>query len=173
MYRCSRVEDLPATFSAGSRSEKYPGGPTENKATEVGNPDIWNPEKLPTEGQRVQCAEEGEAAGAGNPDIQVPESLKREEGLRARHAEETEDAEWRDAERTDEGTIGEDERELVSDIGKGGPLTSRGNTTEGQEGPKKPELCHIPGGAWLQQVRSCLRDKLRSIVGREEGGGDE
>ncbi|KAJ1109550.1 hypothetical protein NDU88_006910 [Pleurodeles waltl] len=170
----SRVADFPATFSAGSRSEKYLGGPAGNEAAEVGNPDIRIPENLPIEaGQRAQRAEEGEAAGAGNPEIRVPESLKREEGLRAQSAEETKDAERRDTERANEGNIGEDERELDSDIGEGGPLTSRGNTMEGQEGPKKPELHHVPGGAWLQQVRSCLRNKLRFIVGREEGGGDE
>ncbi|KAJ1088457.1 hypothetical protein NDU88_001614 [Pleurodeles waltl] len=153
MALCSRVADFPATFNAGSRSEKYLGGPAGNEAAEVGNPDIRISENLPIEaGQRAQRAEEGEAAGAGNPDIRVPKSLKRDEGLHARRAEETKDAERRDAESADEGNIGEHERELDSDIGEGGPFTAQGNTTEGQEGPKKPELRHVPGGAWLQQV---------------------
>ncbi|KAJ1082702.1 hypothetical protein NDU88_002867 [Pleurodeles waltl] len=47
---------------------------------EAGNPDIQVPETPNREdGQRARRAEEEEAAEAGNPDIRVPEILKRED----------------------------------------------------------------------------------------------
>ncbi|KAJ1202071.1 hypothetical protein NDU88_005874 [Pleurodeles waltl] len=96
-----------------------------NDAIEAGNPDIRVPKNLTIEdGQRAWRAEEGEAAEAGNPDIRAPESLKREDGQRTRRAEEEKDAERRDVERSEEGNIGEDEKELDSFIEEGGPLTS-------------------------------------------------
>ncbi|KAJ1114736.1 hypothetical protein NDU88_002967 [Pleurodeles waltl] len=105
------------------------------------------------EGQRAQRAEEGEAAGAGNPDIRVPESLKSEEGLSVRHAEKKKekDAERREAESADKEDSGEDERTIDPYLGEVGPLIARGNPAEGQDGPKKPELRHVPEGAWLKQ----------------------
>ncbi|KAJ1117345.1 hypothetical protein NDU88_005545 [Pleurodeles waltl] len=121
---------FPATYRASSRTEKYPGGPTGNDAVKAGNPDIRVPENLTREdGQRAWRAEEGEAAEAGNPDIRVPENLKREDGQRTWCAEEGKDAERRDAERPEEGDIGEDAKESDSDIEEGdpvnrGPLTS-------------------------------------------------
>ncbi|KAJ1135531.1 hypothetical protein NDU88_001970 [Pleurodeles waltl] len=80
-YNCSRVADFPATFSAGSQSERRPRGPSENEATEVGNLGIRIPGKIPIEGRRAQRTEEGKATGAANPDIWVPERLESEEGL--------------------------------------------------------------------------------------------
>ncbi|KAJ1091186.1 hypothetical protein NDU88_004313 [Pleurodeles waltl] len=146
---CSRVAKIPATYCANSRPEKCPGGPTGKDAEE-----------------------------AGNPDIRVPESLKRKDGQRARHAQTREDVEKKDAERPEESENEEDANETKTDTEERepvnrGPLTSRDNPTEGQEGPRRQELRHVPGGAWLQQVRSCLRDRIRSVVGREEGGGGE
>ncbi|KAJ1145108.1 hypothetical protein NDU88_011400 [Pleurodeles waltl] len=131
------------------------------------------PRNIPIEGRRAQSAEEGEAAGAGNPDIRVPESLKSKEGLRAGCTEREKDAERRAAESAEKEDSGEDERTIDPYLGEGGPFNARDNPTEGQDGPKKPELRHVPGWTWLKQVLSCLRDKLRCMVGREEGGGDE
>ncbi|KAJ1101271.1 hypothetical protein NDU88_006343 [Pleurodeles waltl] len=122
---------------------------------------------------RTERAESRRGRSRRSRDPRYPGSREpKKRGWTAR-AEETKVAKRRDARSAEEGNIREDERELDSDIGEGGPLTSRSDTTEGQEGPRKPELRHVPGAAWLQQVQSCLRDKLRSIVGREEGGGDE
>ncbi|KAJ1175978.1 hypothetical protein NDU88_001263 [Pleurodeles waltl] len=106
-------------------------------------------------GQEARSAEEGEDTGAGNPGIRVPESIKREEGLRVRGAEEEKDAEGRDAGNAETGSSGEDEEKPDSELGKGGTLAYRGNTPEWQEGPKKPELRHVPGGAWLKQPAGC------------------
>ncbi|KAJ1187138.1 hypothetical protein NDU88_003917 [Pleurodeles waltl] len=44
-------------------------------------------------------------------------------------------------------------------------------TGEGDSG--KQQLCHVPGVAWFQPVRSCLKTRLSAIVGREEGGEGE
>ncbi|KAJ1151852.1 hypothetical protein NDU88_004631 [Pleurodeles waltl] len=104
---------------------------------------------------------EKDAAEAGNPDIWVPKCLKRNNGQRTHVLEREEDAGRKDTE------VAEGEPAT------GGAVTSRDDPTEGQEGPRKQEIHHVPGGAWLQQVRSCLKDKLRAIVGREEGVGGE
>ncbi|KAJ1141642.1 hypothetical protein NDU88_007970 [Pleurodeles waltl] len=37
------------------------------------------------------------------------------------------------------------------------------------ESPETKRLCHIPGGAFLQPVRSCLQSRLNVLVGKEEG----
>ncbi|KAJ1152587.1 hypothetical protein NDU88_005362 [Pleurodeles waltl] len=84
----------------------------------------------------------------------------------------------KDTGRPEESENKEDANESNTDIKEGepanrGPLTSRDNPMEGNEGPRRQELRHVPGGAWLQQVRSFLRDRIRYIVGREEGGGGE
>ncbi|KAJ1101445.1 hypothetical protein NDU88_006513 [Pleurodeles waltl] len=53
------------------------------------------------------------------------------------------------------------------------PLCSRGDITEGEGDPEKQQLRHVPGGAWLQPIRSCLKNRITAIVGREEGGEGE
>ncbi|KAJ1160506.1 hypothetical protein NDU88_001008 [Pleurodeles waltl] len=137
---CSRVSEIPATHCA-----------------DAGNPDIRVPENTNSEyGQSARRVEEGDAAEAGNTDIRVPKTLNRDNGQIVWRAERGEDAERSEEERPEDCEIREDATESDSDLEKGdpvnqGPLTSRGNTTEGQEGPRKQELRHIPGGAWLQQ----------------------
>ncbi|KAJ1199174.1 hypothetical protein NDU88_003012 [Pleurodeles waltl] len=156
MAVCSRVSDIPATYHA-----------------EAGNPDIRVPENIDREdGQSVQRTQEEDAIAAGNPDIRVPKNLKRKNGLRAARAEKEEDAEGKTAESADREDSGEDKKTTDPYLGEEEPLNARDNTTEGQDGPKKLELRHVPGGTWLKQVRSCLRAKLRFMVGWEEDRGD-
>ncbi|KAJ1081634.1 hypothetical protein NDU88_001812 [Pleurodeles waltl] len=147
----SRVVDSPATFSAGSRSERHPGGPEENGAIEDGNPDIRIPINLPIEGREARSVEKGKAAGAGNPDIRVPESFKREEGLSTGRTGEEKDAEEKTAESADRENSGENEKTSDPHLGEEGPVNTRENPTEGQDGPEKLKLRHVPGGTWLKQ----------------------
>ncbi|KAJ1087810.1 hypothetical protein NDU88_000973 [Pleurodeles waltl] len=45
-----------------------------------------------------------------------------------------------------------------------------GENLDGEQGsPETQRLRHVPGGAWLQQVRSCLQSRLNALVGKEEG----
>ncbi|KAJ1175915.1 hypothetical protein NDU88_001200 [Pleurodeles waltl] len=48
-------------------------------------------------------------------------------------------------------------------------LTPGESLNEGQGSPETLTLCHVPGGAWLRQVRSCLQSRINALVGREEG----
>ncbi|KAJ1085076.1 hypothetical protein NDU88_005209 [Pleurodeles waltl] len=169
-----RVADLPATCSIGSRSERHPWDNIRSPLTDIGNPDIRIPGNLPMKDDpEEQRGEEAEAAGVGNPDIWVPESYKSEKGLRTRCAAEGKDTETKDTENTDRGDSRENARRLESYHEERGTPTLRDNSTEEQRGPNKPELRNVPGGTYLKQVRSCLREKLRSMVGREEGGEGE
>ncbi|KAJ1217162.1 hypothetical protein NDU88_004757 [Pleurodeles waltl] len=115
--------------------------------------------------------------------LQRQETRKREVGQRARGARGEEDKEEKDAGMEEETAAGddgnterrEDAGKSILDDGKEEPnnerfLGSRGDTTEGQGGPERQQLCHVPGGAWLQRVRSCLKNRISDIVGREEGG---
>ncbi|KAJ1181422.1 hypothetical protein NDU88_006629 [Pleurodeles waltl] len=52
-------------------------------------------------------------------------------------------------------------------------LKEKGTTDGGQGGPETRGLCHVPGGAWLKQIRSCFQSRIKSLVGREEGAGGE
>ncbi|KAJ1187534.1 hypothetical protein NDU88_004309 [Pleurodeles waltl] len=97
-------------------------------------------------GRRSERVEEGEDAGAGNLDIRVPESLKTKVGLHAARAEKEKDANGRGAENRRKEDIGEDEQIIDAYLGERRPSNGRDNTLEGQDGPKKPEVRHVPGG---------------------------
>ncbi|KAJ1155799.1 hypothetical protein NDU88_008524 [Pleurodeles waltl] len=152
-----RVSDLPATCDAAD-----------------GNPDIRVPETIDKkDGQRAQRALKEDAVAAGNPDIRVPKNVKSENGLRMGHTEKEEDAEGITAKSAEREASGEDQKTTDPYLGEEETQNTRDYPTKGQEGPKKLELCHVPGGTWLNQEQSCLRGKLRFMVGREEGGGEE
>ncbi|KAJ1181062.1 hypothetical protein NDU88_006273 [Pleurodeles waltl] len=139
----SRVADFLATSSAESRAEQRSGGLAETESTETGNPDIRIPENLPAKGRRAERAEEGKTAGAWNSHIRVPETLKSKEGLRAWRAEREEDAEGRGAENIEKGDSGGDEGTNDPYLGERLTFTGREDTSEGQDGPKKPEVRHV------------------------------
>ncbi|KAJ1141845.1 hypothetical protein NDU88_008173 [Pleurodeles waltl] len=130
---------------------------------DIGNPDGRIPKHIP-----ARSKEEETIAEAGNPDIRVPDNLKKEDGLRARRALEARDEE-------EGGEQGGERREVADGQTPAEEQTSTGqdDTTKGQDGPKEPERRHVPGEKWLSQVRSCLKDRLRYIVGREGVSGDE
>ncbi|KAJ1175743.1 hypothetical protein NDU88_001030 [Pleurodeles waltl] len=91
----------------------------------------------------------------GNPDSRVPEVLEIDDGLRAQHVVEEEYAER--AEETPRGgfvTIEEtsNQREALH------PNTQ--DRIEAREETEKRELRHVPGGTWLNQVRTCLKDSI-------------
>ncbi|KAJ1176978.1 hypothetical protein NDU88_002245 [Pleurodeles waltl] len=50
---------------------------------------------------------------------------------------------------------------------------SPGDNPKGLEDPEEPERRHVPGGTWLSQVRSYLKDSFRLMKGREEAVGGE
>ncbi|KAJ1164022.1 hypothetical protein NDU88_004469 [Pleurodeles waltl] len=119
-----------------------------------------------------------EIAEAGNPDIRVSKTMKREERQRARSTSTEEDEEEKYPGTEEERATGEDAGKSILDIGEEEPqderlVNSGGYPTEGQGGPERQQFCHVPGGAWLQQVRSCLKNRIRAIVGREDGGDCE
>ncbi|KAJ1169673.1 hypothetical protein NDU88_001564 [Pleurodeles waltl] len=139
----------------------------------IGNLEEQIPDPLPA----IQGKEGEEEASAitGNPDIRVPEGLERDNGLNAQRALFIETAEGEDAEEGDAERRGRTPNPLRRTQEKAQRSLSPGDTTTGKEGPEGRELCHVTGGTWLNQVRSCLQDSLRLIIGREGsyGRGEE
>ncbi|KAJ1141549.1 hypothetical protein NDU88_007877 [Pleurodeles waltl] len=122
-----------------------------------GNPDIRVPEAIDRkDGQSARRALEEDAVAAGSPDIRVPENLKSENGLFAGRAEKEEDAEGITAESAEKKASGEDQRTTNPYLGEEEPQNARDYPTEGQDGPKKLELRHVPGGMWLNQLTAWL-----------------
>ncbi|KAJ1122517.1 hypothetical protein NDU88_001003 [Pleurodeles waltl] len=136
--------DSPTTSGIEAGAERRSADPCEHEIKDIGNPDGRIPEHIPTNSR-----EEETIAEAGNPGIRVPDRVKR------------------DAE--EERREGCKRREVIHGRTPGEEQTNAGqdNTTTGQEGPKELERRHVPGGTWLSQARSCLKDRLRYIVGRE------
>ncbi|KAJ1138967.1 hypothetical protein NDU88_005346 [Pleurodeles waltl] len=90
-------------------------------------------------------------------ETRISKDMKREEGQRARGERAEEDEEEKDAGMEEESGTGEDAGKSILDVREEEPhndrlLSSRGDPTEGQGGPERQQLCHVPGGAWLQQV---------------------
>ncbi|KAJ1092150.1 hypothetical protein NDU88_005262 [Pleurodeles waltl] len=160
--------DSPATSHIESGAERHSATSCGYKIKNIRNPESRIPVHVPVRG-----SEEETIAEAGNPDIRVPDSLNREDGLHAQRALETKDTEigvnQQGEEQLNEGRRVTDGQTLVKEQ----PDTDRDDPTTGQDGPKKFERRHVPGGTWLGQVRSCLKERFRYMVGREEGGGDE
>ncbi|KAJ1142953.1 hypothetical protein NDU88_009265 [Pleurodeles waltl] len=155
-----RVNNSPTTLQAKAGAEPPSDALEKTASVETGNLDIQIPVTIPADG-RAGKPEEENTAGTWNPDIWVPERLKRNEGLRVRDAEGEEDAEKQEAEKAERVENGGNEEKDDPDLGERWPFDSWGDTTRGQDSPTKPDLRHVPGGTWLQQVRSCLRGKLR------------
>ncbi|KAJ1120761.1 hypothetical protein NDU88_008910 [Pleurodeles waltl] len=139
--RCSRETDSPATSHIESGAERRSADSCGYEIKVIGNPDGRIPEHVPVRG-----GEEETIAGAGNLDIRVPDSLNREEGLLTGHALKTGDAEG--GEQLNEGKRVTHGQTLVEDQ----PNTGRDDPTTRQDGPRKLENRHVPGGTWLRQV---------------------
>ncbi|KAJ1104374.1 hypothetical protein NDU88_001786 [Pleurodeles waltl] len=174
-----QVADFPATSNAESKAERRSGGLAETESNETGNSPIQIPEDLPENGR----AEEGKTTRAGNLDIRVPESLKSKEGLRAGRTDREEDAEERGASNLGKEDSGGDKGTNDPYLGERRPFNGRDHTSEGWDGPKKPEFCHVPGGMWLKQegktagnpdirVPESLKSKEGLRVGRADGEED-
>ncbi|KAJ1202384.1 hypothetical protein NDU88_006184 [Pleurodeles waltl] len=91
----------------------------------------------------------------GNPDIRVPEALKVDDGLRVWRASEGRDA-GEDAEgdaEKEKGGHGDAGRHPTMEELRTPSVQDLAETEEVSEGRK---LRHIPGGTWLNQVRSYL-----------------
>ncbi|KAJ1142288.1 hypothetical protein NDU88_008615 [Pleurodeles waltl] len=134
----NRVPEIPATYNDDPRTDECPGGPAESDNEEV-----------------------------GNLDIRVSEILKSDEGQRARRAVTEKNEEETDAERHGENAKEEDRRTNHPDVkernpGNRGLPTSRDDPTEGQGGPRRQQLRHVPGGAWLHQGASAGRGWKRA-----------
>ncbi|KAJ1136776.1 hypothetical protein NDU88_003190 [Pleurodeles waltl] len=135
----SREEDSPTTYNTESGAECRSADAFEHESKDIGNPDGRIPEHLPKRSREEEIITE-----AGNPDIWVPDRLKREDGLRAHRALETENAE--------EGEERGDETREVD--GRRTPMevqTSTGleDTATGQDSPKERQSRHVLGGTWL------------------------
>ncbi|KAJ1112762.1 hypothetical protein NDU88_001023 [Pleurodeles waltl] len=140
---CSRQTDVPATVSTESGTESRFSF---HDDTLTGRPSNVSAASL-----------------AGNPDIRVPETVKIEDGLRAARGEKEKDADR--AGRTPRG--GSEETE-------GTPRTREALNTSTQdriatkEETEERELCHVPGGTWLNQS-----PKKSIFAGQEETWGKE
>ncbi|KAJ1171323.1 hypothetical protein NDU88_003186 [Pleurodeles waltl] len=119
----------------------------------------------------------------GNPDIRVSQSVQKEDGQRAQR-EEKEDGQRVQREEKEDGAVIEEgdankqesaNRKVPEDgrLDEQSASTPRGGPTEGQRSPEQRRLRHVPGGTWLKQVRSCIKNRLSALVGREKGGEDE
>ncbi|KAJ1217783.1 hypothetical protein NDU88_005373 [Pleurodeles waltl] len=160
---CSRVSESQATSQTKPGAEYRFPDPGRHDNKDIGNPDGRIPDHIPA------VLEEGKTiAMTGNPDIRVPDAREREEGLHVWHAFTKTDAEEGDAEngRRRETSTTQTKKEEPTE-------THPGDTIMGQEGPEELERRHVPGGTWLSQVRSCLKDSIRFMVGREGAAGGE
>ncbi|KAJ1207464.1 hypothetical protein NDU88_002855 [Pleurodeles waltl] len=160
---CSRVSESPATSQTKPGAEYRFLGPGRHDNEDIGNPDGRIPDQIPA------VLEEGKTiAMTGNPDIRVPDAIEREDGLRARCTFTNTDAEEGEAEN------GRRRETSTTQTKKGEPTeTDPGDTITGEEGPEELKRRHIPGGTWLSQVRSCLKDSIRFMVGKEGAAGGE
>ncbi|KAJ1092918.1 hypothetical protein NDU88_006028 [Pleurodeles waltl] len=84
----------------------------------------------------------------GNPDIRVPEGIEKKNGLHEEEGEEKENA--------DEDAGPERRR---ADSGETMKTTTQGQITTKRE-PEGRRFRHVPGGTWLNQVRSYIMDNL-------------
>ncbi|KAJ1178691.1 hypothetical protein NDU88_003933 [Pleurodeles waltl] len=104
--------------------------------------------------------------GLGNPDIRISQSVQEKDGQCARGEEKEDKAVGEDGDA--------DERDSVSrSVPEDGRLdeqsvsTPRGGPTVGHRSPEQQGLRHVPGGTWLKQLRSCMKNRLSALVGRE------
>ncbi|KAJ1127945.1 hypothetical protein NDU88_006338 [Pleurodeles waltl] len=117
------------------------------------------PKQSKIDRQRAQRALNDDAVAAGNPDIRVPENIKNENGLCVGRAEEEEDAEELSTPSAENEACGKDQKATHPYLGEEETQNTRDYPTKGQEGPKKLELCHVPGWMWMNQALQRDHDK--------------
>ncbi|KAJ1188641.1 hypothetical protein NDU88_005400 [Pleurodeles waltl] len=99
----------------------------------------------------------GEAGNRlGNPDIRVPDRTEKEDGLRARGAEEEENAVG------DERKGDEETKDLKSNGNSKDSLETNGQPRAGRRAEGR-DLCHVPGGMWLTKG-ACRETPLPQCV---------
>ncbi|KAJ1178638.1 hypothetical protein NDU88_003881 [Pleurodeles waltl] len=152
-----RAPKHPAIEYGGLQAARYPGG---TAGVEQGNTPLWN------------------------PDIRIP-VVKYEVGLPRPRRKDTEAEEpCREYEEAEE-LCGQDDAEkmvqgdaVMGESRTKGPrkernrleqLTPGESLDEGLASPGPTTVRHVPGGAWLQQVQSCLQSRINALVGKEEG----
>ncbi|KAJ1138845.1 hypothetical protein NDU88_005226 [Pleurodeles waltl] len=103
-----------------------------------------------------------------NPDFRVPEKEKLDDGLRkgAQEEEETEDANGRAEEEENAGVQDGEGASGNSDV----PSTKTDPTKETKQEETRIHR-HIPGGTWLNKIRSLFKRQDRNTKTR--GGGEE
>ncbi|KAJ1163803.1 hypothetical protein NDU88_004255 [Pleurodeles waltl] len=158
---CSRESDSAATSDMIQGAEGRSNDPGEHCIGHIRNPDDRIPVSLP--GQQTK---EDAFAIPGNSDIRVSEEMEIKDGLRARGASEKEDAKEK---RTGRG--GDLEKRPDHEPEEERTETHSEDNPKGRDGPEEPERRHVPGGTWLSQVRSYLKDNFRLMRGREETVG--
>ncbi|KAJ1083626.1 hypothetical protein NDU88_003783 [Pleurodeles waltl] len=130
----------PQKGSSGSVKKEE----SSNDNKDIGNPDERIPDPLPE-----HHGDEDAIAITGHPDIRVPDVIERDNGLHVQRALRTEDAEEDAAEkrrRRQNPSRRPQEEEQKNH--------STGDTATGKEGLEERELRHVPGGTWLNRVRS-------------------
>ncbi|KAJ1117754.1 hypothetical protein NDU88_005951 [Pleurodeles waltl] len=145
---CSRLTDIPATNTTESGTESR----------------FYFLDDTPS----GRPSNHGAASLKGNPDIRVPEGIEKKNGLHKEEGEKNENAD-EDAgpERRRPG-----DTEKRPDAGKTLKMTTQCQITTKRE-PEGRRFHHVPGGTWLNQVRSYIKDNLW-LKGREtpEEGGE-
>ncbi|KAJ1119871.1 hypothetical protein NDU88_008055 [Pleurodeles waltl] len=128
---CNWALDAPATCTEDRQCQECPGGPMDDGLLPV-----------------------------RNPDIRVSKKMKRDEGPRTARAvnaeEETDDGGWKASASTDKdvtASILPENEEEDADLN---PCRTRDTTEDGAGDFEEPQLCHVPGGAWLQQTQVVL-----------------
>ncbi|KAJ1218616.1 hypothetical protein NDU88_006194 [Pleurodeles waltl] len=143
----NRDLESPATLHITPGAECRFPDPCGHDNKDIGNPDERIPETIP------ENHGDGDAiAITGNPDIRVPDIIEGDDGLRARSALTTEDAEKEDAEEGDAEKGGRTRKPPGRTQEEEQKDTSPGDTSTGQEGPEECERRHVPGGTWLSQA---------------------
>ncbi|KAJ1189306.1 hypothetical protein NDU88_006054 [Pleurodeles waltl] len=143
---CHRASIVSVTNGSPGPTESYPGVTYKRTADpeEVSDLDIWDVAAAIIEEEK--------------PEWVCPDKSEEDPWSRT-------ETEWRTAPGAEERTESreEDASENANDISRD-PETA-GSLEKGQktptETPRRNEQCrHVPGGAWLTQVRSCLRLKF-------------
>ncbi|KAJ1214671.1 hypothetical protein NDU88_002289 [Pleurodeles waltl] len=139
--QCSRELDYLTTSNVKPGAECSSTDPFGHKNNDIGNPDGRIPEHIP-----ARLSDGETIAETGNPDIRVPDNVKRDNGLHARRALTTRDAEEGDAEGGErkETVLEQTPTEEQMNIGQE-------DTAAGQDGPEELERRHVPGGTCLSQ----------------------
>ncbi|KAJ1089478.1 hypothetical protein NDU88_002629 [Pleurodeles waltl] len=156
---CSRqLAVLATTREKPGTESRFPHPFKERKG--IGSPGGRTPKPL------RGCLDDADTQ-TGNPDVRVPGIIKTEEGLSGKRVPNKEDAGGGGEKVKDENGVDDERRRTPNPK----PCSVK-DTTPKKETTESREFRHIPGGKWLPQVRSFLKDNLKLNAGREGAAGE-